>query len=78
MDHLFRKLFGYCIFSTFDLRHGYHHILIKESDRYKTAFRSEKRGDGAGRQLLKAADTSGTLGQEEISNPLPPALVSHT
>ena len=41
LHDLFRKLHGYSIFSTFDLRHGYYHIKIKESDRYKTAFHSE-------------------------------------
>ena len=34
LHDLFRKLYGYSIFSTFDIRHGYYHVVIKESDGY--------------------------------------------
>ena len=37
LHDLFRKLHGYSVFTSLDLRHGYYHIRIKESDRYKTA-----------------------------------------
>ena len=42
MRDLYRQLRGNTVFSNIDLRSGYHHIKIKESDQPKTAFITDK------------------------------------
>ena len=38
IQELYRKFAGKQLFSSIDLRHAYHHIEIREEDKYKTAF----------------------------------------
>jgi hypothetical protein len=40
IEELFEELFGAKWFATLDLRSGFHQILVKEADQYKTAFQT--------------------------------------